>query len=294
MEIKGRQITVKFSKRHRIYLFLLALFACALVFAGLKGWSHWKKESDFDRKVFKMLNVLEEFYNICILQEGDRRIIDNYVAYNKRDKPLGSWRMAYLYEKYQVECNASLPKLANNELLEGGELFGKYWNPFESWDEEPNYSYRHEDLCWNDDSRSPRYNETSVMTLVGEGTAFDIIQKMNDPYDYESVVFGECGSAILFIEAVDSGVHWGQPGDFDVKTVTKEQLFPGDTEGILVALSNREIWYVERTVPMAILKIFMTVKTSKKYEREHERYQLLSPYGSRFVHAIGAFRPFVY
>ena len=114
------------------------------------------------------------------------------------------------------------------------------------------------------------------MALVGPGTAFETIQDIQVPTLFEAKL-QECraGAAILFIEAVNSGVHWGEPGDFDVETVTKEQLFPGDTEGILVAFADWSIWYIERTVPMETLKHFMTIESSKEHDREKE----LSPYG---------------
>ena len=123
------------------------------------------------------------------------------------------------------------------------------------------------------------------MAIVGEGTAFETIQKIknNYEYDFDSIIFGECRSAILLIEAVDSGVHWGEPGDFEIETVTKEQLFPGDTKGILVGFCNQEVWYIERTVPMEILKHFMTVESSKEHDREKE----LAPYGRKITTARG-------
>ena len=266
--------TLKFNKRRTVSLVLILLFACALVFAG-------KKYVDFKRKVVNMQMVCWNFYTICILQEEDKRVIDNYVAYNKRDKPLGSWRMAFLYEKYQIgNRGTAWPDPAKNKWLEGGELFGKYWDPFKSWNEEPNYSYHCEYLCWNDDPRSPHYNETSVMAIVGVGTAFETLQTVKDQNDYDSKA-DECSSAILFVEAINSGIHWGQPGDFDIETVTKEQLFPGDTKKILIAFADRSVWYIERTVPMEILKCFMTIESSKEHDREKE----LAPYGRKVAFA---------
>ena len=269
-----------FSKRSRIHLSFILLFACALFFAGLKGANCWKKTARFKRNVEKMYFLLQDIYLLPTIQ-NNKRIIDNYVAYNETDRPLGSWRMACLLVEYRVDCCCGTEY---KKWLEGGELFGKYWHPFKSWDEEPNYSYHHRLLCWSDNPRSPHYNETSVMAIVGEGTAFETIQKINSiEYDYDSIIFGECGSAIILIEVVDSKVHWGEPGDFEIETVTKEQLFPGDTKGILVGFCNQEIWYIERTVPMETLRHFMTVESSKEHDREKE----LSPYGRKITTAIG-------
>ena len=75
--------TLKFNKRRTVSLILILLFVGALVLAG-------KKYVDFKRKVVNMQTVCWNFYTICVLQEEDKRVIDNYVAYNKRDKPLGS------------------------------------------------------------------------------------------------------------------------------------------------------------------------------------------------------------
>ena len=270
--------TLKFNKRRRVSLILILLFACALILAGLKGASYWKKKSDFENRVHKMRFMLNSFWFICTAFEDKvEPIIDNYVAYNKRDKPLGSWRMAFLYYDHVINCSGSpLPGESGNEWMEGGKFFGTYFHPFKNWDEEPNYSFHCEEVCWNDNPRSPHYNDTSVMALVGPGTAFETIQDIQVPTLFEAKL-QECraGAAILFIEAVNSGVHWGEPGDFDVETVTKEQLFPGDTEGILVAFADWSVWYIERTVPMETLKHFMTIEASKEHDREKE----LSPYG---------------
>lgn len=267
---------MKLNKRRKICLVLIALFACALTFAGLKGWSHWKKKTDFQLHILKMGSLCDQLYMLSCFWEEDKPIIDNYVAYNKRDKPLGSWRMAFLYYAYKIDSSGTpWPDPNDNKWIEGGDLFGKYYHPFKSWNEEPNYSYHYKYLCWNDDPRSPSYNDASVMTVVGEGTAFEKVQTIKDDNDYASIVLGECGSAILLIEAVNSGIHWGEPGDFNIETITKEQLFPDNTEGILVAFGDQKIWYVKRTVPMETLMHFMTVESSKEHDREKE----LSPYG---------------
>ena len=273
-----------FNKRRTVSLILILLFACALILAGLKGASYWKKKSDFENRVHKMRFMIDSFGNICtLLEDKVEPIINNYVAYNKRDKPLGSWRMAFLYYDHVINCSGS-PLLgeSGNEWMEGGKFFGTYFHPFKNWDEEPNYSFHCEEVCWNDNSRSSHYNDTSVMALVGPGTAFETIQDIKVHQLFEEKLHERRPeAAILFIEAVDSGVHWGEPGDFDVETVTKEQLFPGDTEGILVAFADWSIWYVERTVPMETLKHFMTVESSKEHDREKE----LSPYGRCIIGA---------
>ncbi len=270
--------TLKFSKLRKVSLILILLFACALVFAGLKGASYWKKKSDFGNRVQGMRSITHSFRFICTYFEDKvEPIIDNYVAYNKRDKPLGSWRMAFVYYDYMISKSGSpRPGERGGEWDEGGKFFGVYFHPFKRWDEEPNDSFHCEEVCWNNNPRSPHYNDTSVMALVGPGTAFETIQDIQVPTLFEAKL-GESRAceAILFIEAVDSGVHWGEPGDFDVETVTKEQLFPGDTEGILVAFADWSIWYIERTVPMETLKHFMTIESSKEHDREKE----LSPYG---------------
>ncbi len=269
---------MKFSKLRKVYLSIILLFTSVLIFAGLKGVSNWKKKVDFENRVHKMRFMIDSFRNICtLLEDKVEPIINNYVAYNKRDKPLGSWRMAFLYYDHVINCSGSpLPGESGNEWMEGGKFFGTYFHPFKNWDEEPNYSFHCEEVCWNDNPRSPHYNDTSVMALVGPGTAFETIQDIQVPTLFEAKL-QECraGAAILFIEAVNSGVHWGEPGDFDVETVTKEQLFPGDTEGILVAFADWSVWYIERTVPMETLKHFMTIESSKEHDREKE----LSPYG---------------
>ena len=275
------KLFLKFNKRRTVSLILILLFACALILAGLKGASYWKKKSDFESRVSNMSFMLNSFWFICTACEDKvKPIIDNYVAYNKRDKPLGSWRMAFLYFDYKIDNSGSpRPGERGGEWDEGGKFFGVYYQPFKRWDEEPNYSFHCEEVCWNNNSRSPHYNDASVMALVGPGTAFETIQdRKKDLSLYEAKMHERhANTAILFIEAVNSGVHWGEPGDFDVETVTKEQLFPGDTEGILVAFADWSVWYIERTVPMETLRHFMTIESCKEHDREKE----LAPYGRK-------------
>ena len=193
------------------------------------------------------------------------RIIENNEAYNTGSKTLGSWRFGCLYASVRIggQTLSSSPALFINDRF----------NLTKKWNEEPNYSFHFKYFCWNDNRFSKRYNDTCVMAIVGRDTALEAFHDRT--YYDDNELTDECSSAILLVEAVNSGVHWGQPGDFDVETVTKEQLFPGKTKGILVLFGDGNVWYIERTVPMETLKHFITIESSKKHDREKE----LSGYG---------------
>ncbi len=193
------------------------------------------------------------------------RIIDDNEEYNTGDKPLGSWRFGCLYASVRVGGQTVLSRPAY--------FINDRFNLTKNWNEEPNFSFHFKYFCWNNNRFSKRYNDTSVMAIVGRDTAMEAFQ---DHKFYDSNAWiEECSSTIFLVEAVDSGVHWGQPGDFNVETVTKERLFPGKTKGILVLFGDGSVWYIERTVPMETLKRFMTIESSKKHDRELE----LSRYG---------------
>ena len=61
------------NKRLKVFIFICLFFTCTMVLTG-------KKYVDFKRKVVNMQTVCWDFYTICILQEEDKRVIDNYVA----------------------------------------------------------------------------------------------------------------------------------------------------------------------------------------------------------------------
>ncbi|MBP5621311.1 MAG: hypothetical protein J6X44_04780 [Thermoguttaceae bacterium] len=217
------------------------------------------------KKKASNLQLCVYYFREIISRDFGEKVINNYMAYNTGNAPLGSWRLSYLYliNFYDHNDMTFEDSIKNNNC----------YNPSKSWNEEPNYSFHLDFLCWNNNPFSKRYNDTSVMSISGKDTAFETLQKATwrDVDD----IFAQCSHTILMMEAVDSRIHWGQPGDFDIETVTKERLFPGKTKGILVLFGDGFVWYIERSVPMETLKHFMTIESSK----EHDRQQELSKYG---------------
>ena len=247
-------------------ILIVAVVGVVLVAVGLKS-AQCLKEPGLEEKANRLRACglfFRELVSYGFNDRDDKKIVEHDTAYNMGDKPLGSWRLAYLYMVNFWNFNGDIEKSLRVE---------NRFNPLKSWNEEPNYSFHFDLLCWNNNPFSKRYNETCVMAITGKDTAFEALQKAARR-DYEEV-YERCSSTILFVEAVRSGVHWGRPGDFNVETVTKEQLFPGKTSRIVVLFGDERVWLVERTVPMETLKHFMTIESS----REHDRLQELSAYG---------------
>jgi hypothetical protein len=247
-------------------ILIVAVVGVALVAVGLKG-AQYLKEPGLKEKANRLRACGLFFRELVSYGFNDRdgkKIVDHDTAYNMGDKPLGSWRLMYLYMINFWNFNGDIEESLRVE---------NRFNPIKSWNEEPNYSFHFDLLCWNNNPFSKRYNETCVMAIAGKDTAFEAFQKATRR-DYEEI-YDRCSSTILFVEAVRSGVHWGRPGDFNVETVTKEQLFPGKTRGIVVIFGDESVWYIKRTIPMETLKIFMTIESSQGHDRQQE----LTEYG---------------
>lgn len=134
-------------------------------------------------------------------------------------------------------------------------------------------------LRWNE---HPSY-ATNVFAITGPGTAFDeenVIALWEIPDD-----------TILLMEVQNSGVHWMQPGDFDIRDMAAsipEQGFGGHRKGFHVGFADGQVWLIGNDVPFELLRKFFTIDGAQRLDRD----TVLGPYGRNvFLESASPRRP---
>jgi hypothetical protein len=117
--------------------------------------------------------------------------------------------------------------------------------------------------------------ETSMMAITGPGTAFGCDGDM--PKSLTEIP----GNTILVVETRNSGIHWMQPGDFDIRTMPKtinapdgrgiSSRYPG---GFHVLFADEIVWFLSDKVPFEALEKFFTIEGARKNDRQ----KILGPY----------------
>ena len=183
---------------------------------------------------------------------------------NGTGKPLYSWR-AEVAELAQPWCEDS-------------------WNLAEPWNSPANRRFAEipARYCYEGLARgvgSPvavgASTDTNLLAITGPGTAFG-----GDGETPRSLAELD-GDTILAVEVVNSGLHWMEPGDFDVRTMP-QMINARDGRGISsrhpggfhVLFADQQTWFLSTKVPFAELRKFFTVESAKR----HNRRQVLSPY----------------
>ena len=110
--------------------------------------------------------------------------------------------------------------------------------------------------------------ETNVFAITGIGTAFDPTRAV-----HSSEV---CDDAILAMDIADSGVHWMQPGDFDVSQLPESNCKLG--ECVKAVIPNRhyvlfadgEIWCISGETPIERIAPFFGLTSALGHTRINE------------------------
>jgi hypothetical protein len=117
--------------------------------------------------------------------------------------------------------------------------------------------------------------ETCFLAITGPGTAF------GDGTSPPLAITKIPGDTILIVETRHSGLHWMQPGDFDIRTMPRT-INAADGTGIggafrddfLVGFADASYWRLSPQTPFETLARFFTVADAESNDRE----ELLGPY----------------
>lgn len=199
---------------------------------------------------YVFISNTQVYWNSC---GKGKRLVANNLAYNGGAQPLGSWRLASLYNLQGIE-QSGVPQ---------DEWRFDY---LKSWNDPSNKSFHVRYYSWEDNPKSSVYNHTNVMAITGKGTAMERWQTATT-----SEALSGLEETIILIEVGgDSKIHWGEPGDFEVDKITYEDVFPEGVQEIMVVFGDGEIWRVKDTVPFNVFKKFLTVNDNEWRDRRKE------------------------
>ena len=201
-------------------------------------------------------------------------------------EPLLSWRITMAGMKIELffgyfNCNNEWTPLGEEWEIKDDEKeayginypYPRFW---ESWNSEAN-SFVRDDLSAGTHvcGPEPGSNQAHMIAIVGPDTAFG--DGKSTP-----MKLGECQSnMILIVESRNSGIHWMEPRDFDIRTMPRTINAPDGSgiagnfkHGFHVIFADGEVWRIKHTVPFEELEKFFTLESAKRYDRE----EVLGPY----------------
>ena len=117
---------------------------------------------------------------------------------------------------------------------------------------------------------------TRIFAITGPGTAFG-----DNETELPRSIKDLDVDTILIVEVRNSGTHWMEPGDFDIRTMP-QTINAADGKGISsihrtgfhVGFADGEVWYLRNDCPFAELSKFFTIAGAKA----HDRQTCLGPY----------------
>lgn len=236
------------KRKHIVFFVVLTVLAFVVItWQGVR--SNKEKKKNIEKRAFSLRFI----YNGDMLSMFDTYDITFPACpspsyHNSKDDPSSvvSWRFY---------CSL---------WLNGGRDARKYFRHDEPWNSEINFKVCNPNYCWMGYPKSPSDTKkywTNVMALTGPDTGFEL-QTSDKLYD--------CDDLIILVEVKDSGIHWGQPGDIDIRNLPPKLTSGIDGNGFLVLFLDGTIWFVKREVPMEILKRFFTATGARTYDREDE------------------------
>ncbi len=157
-------------------------------------------------------------------------------------------------------------------------MLGLEWNEL-PWTDEANATWRGASnpfahLGWKGRLGDPRNpadipSTTQLLAITGPNTAFGD-GKDELPRAIEDVE----SDTIIVVETRNSGLHWMQPGDFDIRNMPRT-INAKDGKGISsihpsgfhVLFADGAVWLLSHETPFEDLEKFFTIKGAKKHDR---------------------------
>lgn len=197
-------------------------------------------------------------------------------------KPLYSWRlMVHGYEcgDYWADWRGDHPVVD----------FSQPWDSeiMTELREDPCYGPPYSRAVYGRPFSYPRDKHTRMVAIVGPGTAWGdgTTEPLSLPRGPLSARPEDDNTipddAIIIVESANSGIHWMEPRDFDIRTMPRTINAPDGSGissdnriGFCVLFADGDAWTISHDVPFEELEKFFTVNGAKQYDRN----EVLGPY----------------
>lgn len=173
--------------------------------------------------------------------DRDHGHLPETVIRNETGSILGSWRMAvslYCTEPPFVDLGRSWDDVINRPITEASVP------PF----------------CFPGVGRP--VSQTNIVAITGRDTAWDTARRvrfMDLPADL-----------IVITEIASTGVSWASPGDVDIDQLPLDFTCGWDGEGIVVGFADGNAWYLDKTVPLELVRRFCTIPGALDLDRDDQ------------------------
>lgn len=187
---------------------------------------------------------------------GNASSIGTWAEQDPTGKPILSWRFSIArFSEYSSYPNDDPNKPWNSPENNG-------WNSFGIWFVD--------DRTRPINPSDPASFHTKIMAITGPGTAF------GDGLLERTKKLGEIdGDTILAVETANSGLHWMEPGDFDIRTMPRtindksgKGIASRHKTGFHVLFADATVWYLSNKTPFEELEKFFTVEGGKTHDRD--------------------------
>lgn len=211
-----------------------------------------------------------------------RFVLIHLQGYGGKSRPLPapSWRLA-----------ANPPSASQDKLLQGQPLASWRFNLMRDFDEFFTMDYsqpwdspknsqcavRPSAIFCDDDEfdglpASRGVLQTEILAITGPGTAWG-----DDESEPPRALADVPEDTILIVSVRNSGVHWMEPGDFDIRTMPRTLNAPDGKgissdfrDGFFVGFADGEAWFLANEVGFERLSRFFTVAGAREHDREEE------------------------
>jgi hypothetical protein len=233
---------------------LVAVTLLSVLFAA--SYYGWLVTTEAQRRG-RQSQTSNDFKIILLGLDMQRQTYRDHVQIIPRDpnsgQPLYSWR--YFLLPY-VESSPWSPDVA----WDSPQLASKRSLQFPLW-------------CGRRPRGEPAY--TRIVAVIGPGTAW------GDGTMFPLPLNELDGDTILLVETRNSGIHWMQPGDFDLRTMPRT-IGARDGTGICgevgdefhVGLADGSVRRLPHSVPFEVLEPFFTIEGARRLDLDTELAKL--------------------